>query len=320
VDSFNLHVAINYAQLLRVVEAEVRSALPNAAYRTRLLGALADGAECALSSSSRLLFFPAYVPAANESIRVTYRSRATSVARVVDQNSTASLARGPDSGVRSAVRHVVVPPPRTTAECEIAALALLDDACQRAWAGEYDVWSDFFPAAGQDVFPGDALAVQVPSRAADFTAIVREVDWELADLAGERGRYKIRFANDAAEPVGFTFQAAKAYPPDETISTAQVGNSVIFDLPMAEITATTSTTVTIDAGADPPPGGGIEVRRADYGWGAEGDRYLVGRFSTRTFTVPRLSRVQDYYLRQYDAASPRRYSRYSTALHLDYPY
>ncbi len=319
-DSLSLHLSINYTQLLRVAEAEVRSALPNAGYRTRLLGALADGAECALSGSSRLLFFPAYVPAPNESIKVSYRSRATSVARVVDQNSTASLARGPDPGVRSGVRHVVVPPPRTTAECESAALALLDDTCQKAWAGEYDVWSDFFPASGQDVFPGDAIAVQVPSRAADFTAIVREVDWELADLAGERGRYKIRFANDAAEPVGFTFQAAKAYPPDETITTAQVGNSVISDLPLAEITSTTSTTVTIDAGAEPPAGGGIEVRRADYGWGAEGDRYLVGRFSTRTFTVPRLSRIQDYYLRQYDAASPRRYSRYSTTLHLDYPY
>jgi hypothetical protein len=320
VDSPSLHVSISYTQLLRVVEAEVRSALPNAAYRTRLVGALADGAECALSSASKLLFFPAYVPAPNESVRVSYRSRAASLGRVVNESSAEALARGPDPGVRSGVRHVAAPPPRTSAECEIAALALLDDACQKAWAGEYDVWSDFFPASGEDIFPGDALAVQAPSRAADFTAIVREVDWELADLAAERGRYKIRFANDAAEPVGFTFQAAKAYPPDEAITTAQVGNSVISDLPLAEITAVTSTTVTLDAGADPPAGGGIEVRRADYGWGAEGDRYLVGRFSTRTFIVPRLSRAQDYYLRQYDAASPRRYSRYSTALHLDYPY
>ncbi|HYN14824.1 MAG TPA: hypothetical protein VES66_03425 [Terriglobales bacterium] len=319
-DSLNLHVSINYTQLLRVVEAEVRSALPTAAYRTRLVGALADGAECALSSSSKLLFFPAYVPAPNEGIKVSYRSRALSVARVVDGNSAAGLALGPDPGVRSGIRHVTAPPPRTTAECEIAARALLDDTCQKAWAGEYDVPSDFFPASGEDVFPGDAIAVQVPSRAANFTAIVREVDWELVDLAGERGRYKIRFANDAAQPVGFTFQAAQAIPPGVMITTAQVGNSVISDLPLAEITATTSTTVTIDAGVAPPAGGGIEVRRADSGWGAGGDRYLVGRFSTRTFTVPRLSRTQNHYLRQYDASSPPRYSRYSTALHLDYPY
>jgi hypothetical protein len=319
VNSPALHISINYAQVLRVVAAEVRSALPNAAYRTRLVGALADGAECLLSGAAKeLRFFPAYVPAANESIVVSYRSRAAAVARVVDENSAAGLALGPDDGVRSGVRHIAAPPPRTSAECEIAALALLDDTSQKAWAGEYEVWSDFFPAAGEDVFPGDAMAVQVPSRAADFTAIVREVEWELADLAGERGRYKIRFANDAAEPLGFQFESAKAHPPLARITPGEAGTWVIADLALAEITAVTSTTVSIDAGADPPAGGGIEVRRADHGWGPEGDRYLVGRFSSRTFTVPRLARTQDYYLRQYDAAS--RYSRYSTLLHVDYPY
>ena len=320
VDSLNLNASINYAQLLRVSEAQVRSALPTAAYRTRLLDALADGAECAISSSYYLLFYPAYVPAANEAITVSYRSRALSLARVMDPNSVSGLALGPDPGVRGGVRHVTAPPPRTTTDCETAALALLDDACQKAWAGEYEVWSDFFPGSAQDVFPGDSIAVQVPSRGADFTAIVREVDWQLADLAGERGRCRISFANDASQPFGFTFQGAKAVPPDTAITTAQVGSSTLADLPLAEITAVTSTTVTIDAGVDPPAGGGIEVRRSDYGWGPGGDRYLVGRFSTRTVTVPRLSRSQSYYLRQYDAAAPPRYSRYSTLLYLDYPY
>jgi len=49
----------------------------------------------------------------------------------------------------------------------------------------------------------------------------------------------------------------------------------------------------------------------------DNDRNLLGRFSTRTFSVPRLARVQDFYLRQYDETA--HYSRYSTALHLDYP-
>ena len=47
---------------------------------------------------------------------------------------------------------------------------------------------------------------------------------------------------------------------------------------------------------------------------------LAGRFSTQTFTLPRLSRVQSYYLRQYDASSPAKYSRHSALLHVDYPY
>jgi len=35
--------------------------------------------------------------------------------------------------------------------------------------------------------------------------------------------------------------------------------------------------------------------------------------------LSRLSRVQDYFLRQYDASAPPRYSRYSALLHVDYP-
>jgi len=59
------------------------------------------------------------------------------------------------------------------------------------------------------------------------------------------------------------------------------------------------------------------VRRSDRGWGKEADYNLVGRYTTRTFVLPRLSRVQEYHIRQFDAAS--RYSRHTTVLHLDYP-
>ena len=267
VNSSNLQVSINYAQIVRVVETEVRSAPAGSAYRTRLMGALADGAECSISGTTQLLFFTAYVPAPNEMITVSYRSHALAEARVVDGNSAANLALGPDPGIRSSGHHIIAPPPRTTAECEIAALAVLDDTCQRPWTGEYAVWSDFYPAAGQDVFPGDSIAIQVPSRGAEFTAVVREVDWQLADLAGERGQYKISFANDAAAPLGFTSKAATANPPDVGITTAQVGNSTIADLTQAAITAVTSTATTIDAGSAPSAGGGIEVRSSDYGWG-----------------------------------------------------
>src|SRR5262249_14045937 len=100
---------------------------------------------------------------------------------------------------------------------------------------------------------------------------------------------------------------------------ADVGTNFLPDLTGAEITDTSSTTVTIDAGLD-VASGGVEVRWSDSAWGADNDRNLVGRFTSRSFTVPRLGRVQDYYLRQYDNSIPQKYSRYSTALHLDYPY
>jgi hypothetical protein len=63
----------------------------------------------------------------------------------------------------------------------------------------------------------------------------------------------------------------------------------------------------------------IEVRWSDSGWGPYNDRNLVARFTTQTFTVPRLSQIQDCYLRQYDNSNPPKYSRCTTALHLDYP-
>jgi len=62
-----------------------------------------------------------------------------------------------------------------------------------------------------------------------------------------------------------------------------------------------------------------EVRWTDLGWGQENDRNLAGQFSTQAFTLPRLAAVQNYFLRQFDNATPPRYSRYTTALHLKYP-
>jgi hypothetical protein len=69
----------------------------------------------------------------------------------------------------------------------------------------------------------------------------------------------------------------------------------------------------------PGSGYGVEVRAHDYGWGAANDRNLLGRFSTQTFSLPRLGRTQNYFLRLYDNSSPPRYSRYAAALHVDYP-
>ena len=103
------------------------------------------------------------------------------------------------------------------------------------------------------------------------------------------------------------------------VSNTQVGALFLPDLTAAGITQVTSTTVNVDVGVTPPASGGIEVRRSDAGWGAANDRNLVGRFTTQTFTLPRLARIQNYFLRQYDASVPPRYSRYSTALHIDYP-
>jgi hypothetical protein len=320
VNAAELHCAMTFTRFLEPVETEVRSALPGQSYRTRLVGALSDGAECNIVSGSALDFFTAHVPAPNEFITVRYRGRGRALARVTNAASIAMQAHGSDDGVRSILRRLKSPSARTSVDCENAALAMMDDA-GAAWTGEYAVWSDFLPGGAADIFPGDALQVNAASRGAVFTAVIWEVDIAVSDLAGEHSWYTIRFDNEAARLAGFEFEATQVgFLPDVTAEVnTQVGNTYLGVLTAAEITQVTSTTISVDAGTMPPAGGGIEVRWSDAGWGAENDRNLTGRFSTQTFTLPRLSRAQTCYLRQYDATVPPKYSRYSTSLHVDYP-
>jgi hypothetical protein len=321
INAVDMNCAIAFTRLTQAVDTEVRSALPGQSYSTRLVGSLSEGAECLVTQDPALHFFPQYVPAPNELIEVHYRGRGRALARVTNPASIAAQANGSDDGVRGIVRNVQAPPPRTTADCENAALAMLDDASGAGWAGEYETWSDFLPGDAADIFPGDAVDVSADSREANFRAIVREVDIEVKDLEGEHSAYKIRFADDVADPLGIAFDAGRVFDlGDVTLaSVTEVGTTFLPDLTAAKITQVTSTTVSMDAGQAPPGGGGIEVRRSDFGWDPGNDRNLVGRFSTQSFTAVRLSRLQDYYLRQYDASTPPKYSRYSAALHLDYP-
>src|SRR5260370_250164 len=74
-----------------------------------------------------------------------------------------------------------------------------------------------------------------------------------------------------------------------------------------------------EVGLPPATGGGCEVWYSDAGWGVDNSRNLVGRFTSSSFTLTRYARAQDYFLRSYDGSAPPKYSRYSTALHVDYP-
>jgi hypothetical protein len=317
----NLHCAIAFTRLIQAVDTEVRTALPGQNYITQIVGSQMEGAECVVTSGSALEFYSQYAPAANQLIEVHYRGRGNALARVTVPTSIVAQQRGIDDGLHGAVRHLKEPPARTSADCEIAALALLDDNTGPAWAGEYDVWSDFLPGTAADIFPGDALNVNVPSRGAAFPAIVSEVEITAKDLEGEHFSYRIKFANDAAKVLAFEFESARATASlfVNQLTNTQVGMIYVADLTAAEITLVSSTTVTVNAGSVPASGGGIEVRWSDSGWGPGNDRNLVGRFTSQTFTIPRLSRVQNCYLRQFDGSIPPKFSRSTAALHLDYP-
>jgi hypothetical protein len=321
VNALSAQCSIAYSRISRVLETEVRTQIPSQSTKTRLVGSILDGSECITNDTPQLQFYSQYVPPSNTAIAVRYRASGRALARLQDAASIVAHSNGTDDGTRGAVRHVLLPPPRTEPDCENAALALLDDSVLDAWKGSYAVWSDFLPGGPEsDVWPGDAVAVNIPSRGANFTAIVRAVALSCDDLNGDRGQYKIAFSNDAAELLATTMQLENlAQPLDLTATTVTSGNAYSADVPAAEVTSITSTTVAIDMGAAPPVGGGFEVRLSDSGWSQTEDRNLVGRFTAQTFTLTRFTRLITYYVKQCDAGSPPKYSRNATALHVDYP-
>jgi hypothetical protein len=323
VNATSMHCSVAYTYAAHISLAEVRMALPNASYVTQLVESLSDGGQCEIASSTTLDFYPQYVPPLNALIVASYRGSGRAVAEVQNAASVTSLQNGADNGTRGVVRTMKTPSARTQADCENAALAILDDSLGVAWSGTYETWSDFLPGGAEDIFPGDAVAVNVPSRGAVFNAIVRKVTIDVADPADDRGMYTIEFANDLATPLAYQDAASATtvllqdMPALQT--TAQVGAYYLENLTEAQITEVSSTTASVDVGMTLPSGYGIEVRAHDYGWGVANDRNLLGRFNTQTFSLPRLARTQNYFLRLYNSASPPQYSRYSAALHVDYP-
>lgn len=306
----DLYCSLSYTRLLELANVCVRSALPGQPFRTRLAGAMMDGGECNASGRS-LTFYSADVPAPNEQIVVEYRDAGAMQARVNTQLNPTEEVNGAG---RSMVCEVVAPAPRTSDDCANAAQAMLDDATQAAWTGEYAQWSDFLP---EDPWPGDVLHINAPSRGCVADVMVREAEIESVDPVNDRSRYRLTFANEAAAPI-----AVQARP--ATLAQRQklaLRDPAVFSLaglPQAQVTSITSTQVTIDAGCEPAAGGGFELRLDDSGWGQQGGRNLIVRLNLRVITVPRLSRVVSYWIRQYDAAG--HYSRWATLLHVDYPY
>jgi hypothetical protein len=324
VNAVNMQCSIAYTYASHVSLTEVRLALPNAAYATQVVASLSDGGQCEIASSTTLDFYPQYVPPLNALIVATYRGSGRAVAEVTKSTSIASLANGADNGARGIVRTMKTPSARTQADCENAALAILDDADSTAWAGAYETWSDFLPSGAEDIFPGDALALNVPSRGAACNAIVRAVAIDMVDTEDDRAMYTIEFANDWAEALAYQDEASATTIPltdmPPRITKAQVGTYYLANLTNAQITQVSSTTVSIDIGVPLPSGCGVEVRAHDYGWGVSNDRNLLGRFSSQTFTLPRVARTQNYFLRLYNTFSPPQYSRYAAALHVDIRY
>ena len=316
----NLTCTLGHASAINEGAVWVQSAVPGQPWRTRLIGDVAAGAECYLTSTPELHLATSAMPVADEQIEVFYRARGLACGRVVDSQSVLALKNSEDSGARCLVVHVTSPSPRTSLDCEQAARALLDDLTQEQYGGEYQSWIGSLPQGASDVQPGEQWNISASSWGLSCAVIVREVEIDFQDLSDKFAQFKLHVANDAAQPFTIRLGRAKhnallavvSSELQEDVSTRPPG------LPDARITSWGTTALTLDAGTDPVPGGGFEVRvEGDWGWGMAMDQNLVGRFNTRSFTLPNTGVTQAFYLRQFDGSTPAKYSPYATILNLE---
>ena len=315
----NLTCTLGHAEAANEGAIWVQSSAPGQPWRTRVIGNVSAGAECSLTSKE-LHFTAATEPVLNEQIEVFYRTPALACGRVVDPQSVQALKNSEDGGTRSMVVHVTAPAPRTSLDCEQAARALLDDLTQPGFGVEYQAWAGMLPQGASDVQPGELWNISASLWGVSCAVIVLEVEIDFQNLSDSYARFTLRLANDAAQPFAFHFGRAK-HNALVTVVSSNLQDDVSTrppGLPDARITAWSATMLTLDAGTDPLPGGGFEVRvEGDWGWGMAINQNLVGRFTGRSFTLPNTGVTQTFYLRQYDASTPTKYSPYTAVLNLE---
>jgi len=319
VNSTQLFGSIGAVRLVRPGSVWVTSTLPGGSRQTRLMGVAGEGVDCVVDygAATRLTFLAGRVPVPNERVTVQYRGQRRSVARLSNAASVAAEASGGGSGISRWLGKVLQPATRSSADCESAALALLAFATSRTAA----VAGTYVAVNPDDIWPGDVLSVT--SEGVTSSLLVRSVAIEDGGAVPEVRRYQIAFANDwateLADGLGLKLSesiAADALLPEEAASSA---GAVLANLQQLTVTSLTTSVLGIDAGMAPPAGGGFEVRRRDWVFGAGSDHDLVLRSPVRNFSIPRAAQLERYFVRSYDASTPSVYSRFSSAVFVNAP-
>jgi hypothetical protein len=325
VDSLSLVGSIGAFNVTRTGSCWVRSTSASGSSWTRLIGKAAQGADCSVTSSTagHVTFFAGRVPAPGETVSVSYRGRRRAVARVADPASLAAEAAGGAVGTARWLGHIVQPPARCQEDCETAAQAILSFASNRAAAlsGSYHAVN---PPTG-DIWPGDVLSLATNGET--LNVMVRRVAVSQQGASPEALTYKIAFANDWAEGLGIKLSetvAKDALFPTAAVDLVDSATGLampvhtLANLSQITVVGPASGSLTVDAGIDPPAGGGFEVRRRDGGFGigtagsANGD--LVLRSPVRGFSIPVSAVPETFFIRMYDASTPPLYSRVSAAI------
>ena len=329
VNATQIFGSIRSVNVTRTGSAWVVSTLPSGTKQTRLIGTAGEGVDCEVSygtsagTPGKVTFLAGRVPVVGEIVTVQYRNQQRSIARMASAASIAAEAQagaaGNISGTSRWLGKVLQPVARSSADCESAAQALLAFATSRtaAVAGSYAIVNP-----STDIWPGDVLAVT--SDGVTSSLLIRSVEVKDGDAVPEIRTYAIKFANDWATQWadGLGLKLSEAIAPDAFLPATpeDAPAQVLVNLQQLSVTSVNGSELQIDAGSDPPTGGGFEVRRRDWNFGADVDTAdLVLRSPVRNFSIPRAAQVERYYVRMYDASSPALYSRFSSAVFLNVP-
>jgi hypothetical protein len=331
VNSADLHVAANFLQISRPIQARLETQAPGQPPRVRTLGFGIAGQDATITSDPlsnqwALEFYEDTIPSRGEHITLEYRAAGRARARVRNAASVAQeAAASGDDGVRAAVLDALSPQPRTSREAELAAQAWLSEHTALRFEGRYTTWSDFadgWPRAGR------RMQVNVASRYPEFAALVRGVVSEFREHSTERVLHTLEFG----QPSRFE-ELLRAFVPREglleareqgalaPVDSSQLDTQYLNESPAARLTTVFSTAFAIEMTVPPPSGGHYEVRRTDAGWsrnGADGTaQNLLGSFAAQTFVLPRISRNAVFWIRPVDSAGAT--SRFSAVIAVHYP-
>ena len=283
----------------------------------RRLGTTAQGADCTMERTGKLRFYPASTPQAGELIAVSYRTSRRSVARLASAGSIATESNGGKlPGTACWIGSVTSPAPRSSADCENAASAILAVSTSRAaaWSGKYTEWN-----ADQqgDVWPGDVLAIASASAGVNASLVVRSVQMDLASTKPGLAKYTLSFANDWADDLAI--KTSSSVPADAWLPQQPEMATPLASLNSLAVTSVTGSAIQIAAGVTAPSGGGFEVRRRDWSFTPGPGPDLVLRSPVPNFTIPRQAAMEQYYIRMYDGSTPPNYSRFSSAVFVNLP-
>jgi hypothetical protein len=143
--------------------------------------------------------------------------------------------------------------------------------------------------------------------------LLRNVQIRATSCVPELLSYVVTFVNEWAEALSLKMSESaplNAWLPPVALSSS----TALVSARDLSVTTVSMTQIQVQTGLTPPSGGGFEVRRSDWKFGAGDGADLVLRSPVPNFTIVREAPVERYYVRMYDGATPPNYSRFSSAI------